>query len=96
DFPENAWVGVSCTSAEELVEEAPYLLGVNAKTRFLSCEPWFGDWSGEKDYLAAMEDSILSEEINWLIIGALSARDRKIQPDEEALKILIDLADRSG
>lgn len=70
----NVWFGVSCEDQETADERIPLLLAIDAKVRFLSCEPLLGpiDLSPYTD----------GGGIHWVIAGGESGRNsRPMHPD---------------
>jgi protein gp37 len=63
-WPENAWVGVSATDEESLNRAFDGLFEVEAKVKYLSIEPLLED----------LGYPILSNDINWVIVGAATGR----------------------
>lgn len=59
--PDNAWIGVSVENRKEGVSRIEYLRKVNAKIRFLSCEPLLEDLG-----------SLNLSNIHWVIVGGES------------------------
>ncbi len=69
--PGNAWIGVSVENRDYGLPRLIELQGINAPTRFLSCEPLLGDLG---------EISLLG--IHWVIAGGESGtKARMMQPD---------------
>lgn len=61
-WPENVWTGTSCENQETANTRIPYLLRIQPRIRFLSCEPLLGpiNLSGALD------------GIDWVIVGGES------------------------
>jgi protein gp37 len=88
----NVWYGTSVENQEYADKRIPYLLGVPAAVRFLSCEPLLGgvilQGDGEYDNPTAMRNrsylrGVMSDaRIHWVIAGGESGRSvRSMHPD---------------
>lgn len=86
-FPENCWVGMTLTDRHFANNARQFLLGVQAKVKFLSLEPLLGHmdkWAlGNAIYKA-----------DWLIIGAQTNPYKP--PELEWIKEIVEAADRAG
>jgi protein gp37 len=66
NVPANAWIGVTVENKEHGLARIDYLRKVNAKIRFLSCEPLLEDL-GEMNL----------ENIHWVIVGGESGTNAR-------------------
>ena len=71
-MPSNVWIGATVVTQAELDRDVPKLMDVNARTRFLSCEP-----------LLEEIDLRLDEfPVDWVIVGGESGPNaRPLDPD---------------
>ncbi len=67
-FPDNCWVGVSATGLEKGGYLEP-LVGIEAKVKYLSCEPLLKSITEDVETLTR---SIKTIGIKWVIIGAMT------------------------
>jgi len=84
-FPDNCWVGVTATNQKIWNSAILHLGNVDAKVKFISAEP-------------LLEEITIKENpgIDWLIIGALSKGQVKIQPPKGVVDNLIAEARKYG
>lgn len=76
-LPQNLWVGTTAENQEAADKRVPELMRINAKTRFLSCEPLLGHIG----FNASAELRAGFEKINWLIAGGESgSKARPMHP----------------
>lgn len=75
DWPSNLWMGVSVESADVL-DRVDHLRGVDAATRFLSCEPLLGPLDG-----------LQLDGIDWVIVGGESGPKARPIKERWALDI---------
>ena len=66
-FPDNCWVGATCTSKRAINHALPYLMKVGARLVYLSIEP-FLEWDDSSAPITA--DRLSDAGIGWIIIGA--------------------------
>lgn len=66
NVPANAWIGVTVENKEHGLARIDYLRKVNAKIRFLSCEPLLEDL-GEMNL----------QNIHWVIVGGESGKNAR-------------------
>ena len=75
---ENIWIGVSAEDQENYAKRIPYLSGIPAKVRFLSCEPLLGPI----DIEANMWLTGSKPPVDWVIVGGESgAKCREMRPE---------------
>lgn len=84
-FPANVWVGTSVENQEEADRRIPELLKVQARVRFLSCEPLLGPVDLRQAGAVEMpgpEWAGPNALIDWVIVGGESgAQARPMHPD---------------
>lgn len=78
DLPDNVWLGVTITDAEDL-ERLVYLREAKAKVKFISFEPMIFS-SGN---LSTRYHRSIIENIDWIIIGRLTQCGKKYDPPAE-------------
>ncbi len=91
-FPDNAWVGVSATDTEMLMQACSSLEEIRAKVKYLSIEPlldWSFNWN--QSYLA---NAFKRGHIGLIIIGAQTKPT--VMPRIEWVKEIVDAADKAG
>jgi len=86
-FPENCWLGITCTTFERLVE---VVLDMNhiarGNTFFISAEPLQNDIGNEIGRVG------IRENFDWLIVGAETGnRKGKTIPQREWIEELVDI-----
>lgn len=82
-LPDNLWVGTTCENQEAADKRIPELLNINAKTRFLSCEPLLGTVSliGSNNPYFFKSPAEMRESIHWVIAGGESgSKARPMHP----------------
>ena len=86
-FPDNAWVGASCTDEKTYAYNLTCLIGADAKNKWLSIEPLLGriDTMLLKNTLPA---------IQWLVIGAQTHPN--VYPKIEWVREIVEAADKTG
>lgn len=69
----NVWLGVSVENQEQAYQRIPYLLGIPARVRFLSCEPLLG-LVNLGNYLDETNFGVKTFQsgIHWVIVGGES------------------------
>ena len=99
-FPENAWVGVTCTNQTMVLEATNHLYNHRiAKTQFLSVEPLLS-WD-TSHFSRPLTDSISKLDIDWLIIGACTGTKKEMEelckryPDLTLMSLCIDVDRRN-
>ena len=83
-WPDNAWVGVSATNADQFLEAICGLVMVKAKVRFISFEPLL-------EFIPVIG---VVNFLDWLIIGAQTQPYRP--PRLEWVLEIVEAADRAG
>jgi protein gp37 len=85
-LPDNLWVGTTIENQKEADKRIPELMQINAKRRFLSCEPLIGHvdlfsaWTFHRQPL--VKPSEIAEGIHWVIVGGESGpKARPMHPD---------------
>jgi len=66
-FPDNAWMGVTATNTDMLMNAINCLEEVQAKIKYLSLEPLLS-WADTSKWRYPLTDSL--KAVNWIIIGA--------------------------
>lgn len=89
ELPDNCWIGVSCTKAQDVITRVPKLANVTARIAFVSFEPLLGAISSPLQIKLILERS----KINWLIIGQQTPVSQKTSPKIEWVKEIVDAAD---
>jgi len=84
-WPDNAWVGVSITSVEQLIDTITPMAQVEASVKFASYEP----------LLERVPVKHIIGFLNWLIIGGQTGPGAK-PPKPKWVQEIIDDADRAG
>lgn len=79
----NVWLGVSCESDEWLQKRAKFLAMINARVRFLSCEPLLSP------IFIGNLPRVVREQINWVIVGGESGPHAR-QMDSSWARIIRD------
>jgi len=64
EFPDNCWVGVTCTTSQQLYNSWGYMLPVKTKDKYISFEPLL------ERIDASLKNIFYMAGINWVIIGA--------------------------
>lgn len=85
-FPENVWVGVSCTDDAMLTVAWKYLKDIKASVKFISFEPLLS-WGMSKEDLAW---TLKTAGISWVICGAQSPYSVKTTPKPEWVKTIVE------
>ena len=90
-FPENCWVGVSCTNDVDFTNRAwKYLKNVKATVKFVSFEPLLGWRMSVDDTRFTLE----SAGINWVIIGQQTPASVKTAPEMDWIRNIVLAADK--
>ncbi len=87
EFPNNCWIGVSCTNHRQFHDASYYLQRIKAKVRFYSFEPLLEHINLESPNPYFMGD--------WVIIGAQTPYSKKTAPRKEWVDEIIDAADKA-
>ena len=92
-FPENCYVGVSVTGAEQTGYLVPFCK-VEAPIKFLSIEPLLAPlYEGEPDIL---EKVLVIAGIKWVIIGQVTPIKQARMPKIEWISEIIEACDKAG
>lgn len=83
-WPPNIWLGISVVNQEEADRDIPKLLTINARTRFLSCEPLLGPI----EFPLPCRDSVFWNGIDWVIVGGESGHKARPMLEEWALGLV--------
>ena len=86
-FPDNCWVGVSVTNAQEQSDAYVGLCRIEAAVKYLSYEPLLSNVAMESQFL-------LDAGISWLILGAQTKP--YIAPKIEWVEEIVGAADAAG
>jgi protein gp37 len=100
EFPDNCWVGVSCTNFEMYGVAGIYLPHIKARVKFISFEPLLGSIiPSPKPYTGynseMMKQDLLYAGINWLIIGQKTPMSQKTTPKIEWIKNIVESANKA-
>lgn len=90
-FPDNCWIGVSCTSMEMLNKAINFLPFISSEVKFVSFEPLLL-WecpNSELDFV--FQDS----SINWVIIGQQTPYSPKTAPKIEWVTEIVEACDKA-
>lgn len=87
-FPDNAWVGVSCTNSDTFDSAFRALQKVDAKNKWLSVEPLL-DWTRTIN----LEKPLST--VQWIVIGRQSGR-HPVMPKIEWINEIVTAADKAG
>jgi protein gp37 len=82
-MPDNVWIGATVINQEEADRDAPKLLALPARVRFLSIEPMLGpvDVSFAMPWRTT-QDGLLNRSLDWIIAGGESGpHARPAHPD---------------
>ncbi len=88
-FPDNCWVGVSCTNELMYARALTHLIAIKVKVKFVSFEP----------LLSHLDTFLLKNTlpaINWLIIGQRTPVSVRTTPKIEWIKEIVEAADKAG
>jgi len=92
-FPDNCWVGVTCTNQTMVLEATNHLYNHRiAKTQFLSIEPLLS-WN-TAHFSRPLTDNISKLDLDWLIIGA-QTKPTKF-PEISWVREIVNAADKAG
>lgn len=69
-IPDNLWIGTTVENQKYAEERIPELLNINAKVRFLSCEPLLGHIGFNAT--PELRDAMENKKIHWVIAGGES------------------------
>ena len=86
-FPDNAWVGVSATNFKMFHSACYHLDGIEAKVKYISCEPL-------QERLVAVDEIIKAMPVNWVIIGSQTKPYKP--PKIEWVKEIVQACDKAG
>jgi protein gp37 len=75
-FPDNAWVGVTATNTDMLMNAINCLEEVQAKIKYLSLEPLLS-WADTSKWNYPLTDSL--KAVSWIIIGACTGTYEEMQ-----------------
>ena len=92
-FPENCFVGATCTSKRMINHTLPYLMKVGAHLIYLSIEPLL-EWDDHSAEIIG--DRLLDAGIGWLIIGQQTPVSAKTEPKIEWIREIVEAADKAG
>ena len=99
-FPENCWIGVSCTNFQMYGEALFYLADIKANVKFLSFEPLLAAIRPSPPYSGyderAMTFDLKTQNIGWLIIGQQTPISVKTQPKIEWIQEIVEAAEKAG
>ena len=87
-FPDNCWVGVSVTSAQDAIIRVPKLKDIVAPVKFISFEPLLKPIAPPNQLYIQLKLS----GINWIIIGAQTPRSEKTSPKWAWVREIIEAA----
>lgn len=91
-FPDNAWVGVSATDYDMMLDALNELCQVEAKIKYISFEPllsWRNPYSSHE-----LRDFFEAQQLDWLIIGSCTKPYKP--PKIEWVREIVGAADRAG
>lgn len=91
-YPDNCWVGASCTNQWQFTVAADYLAGVKALVKFISFEPLLG----QIDYGGTCWQEFSMSGINWVIIGQQTPTRKLTAPKIEWIRDIVQAADMCG
>jgi len=77
-MPDNVWIGVSIINHLDLQRWPVLYTDVEAKTKFISFEPWVGPVR------------MLPNKPDWVIVGRLTGHGKGFAPSREELKYIVD------
>lgn len=89
-FPDNCWVGVTATDAVTAYEAVNYLRDIEAKVKYISCEPLLDTFRDEPK----MMPRHLAHFVDWVIIGAQTKPDKP--PKIEWVEEIVRACDKAG
>jgi len=89
-FPDNCWIGCSCTDQMMFTVAADYLAMIEAKVKFVSFEPLLG----QIDYGGTTWQEFMLSGINWVIIGQQTPVRKSTMPKPEWIHDIVDAADK--
>ena len=87
-FPDNCWVGVTCTTSQQLYHSWDYLWLIKAKVKYISFEPLL------ERIDANLENIFGFAGISWVIIGAQTKPT--VKPKIEWVREIIEACDKAG
>lgn len=91
-FPENCWVGCSCTDQKMFTVAADYLAFIDAPVKFISFEPLLG----QINYGGTACQEMLLAGINWIIIGQQTPVRKSTTPQLEWVRDIVQAAGQAG
>ena len=89
-FPDNCWVGVSCTNQAQFTVACDYLSKIESTVKFISFEPLLGSMQ-TSDYIW---QELYLGGISWVICGAQTKPD--VMPEISWVREIVDAADKVG
>jgi protein gp37 len=91
-FPDNCWIGVSCTNQAQFTVAVEYLSLIKAPVKFISFEPLLK----QVDYGGTCWQELYNAGINWVIIGQQTPVKKSTMPKIEWVKDIVQAADMCG
>ena len=88
-FPDNCWVGVSVTSAQDAIIRVPKLKDIISPIKFISFEPLLKPIALPNQLYIMLKLS----GINWAIIGQQTPSNTKTRPTVEWIREIIEACD---
>ena len=89
-FPDNCWVGVSCTDEFDFMRHISHLEKLEVTVKFISFEPLLG-WKGVQGF-----DTLLKQSCQWVIIGQCTPVKASTSPRIAWIEEIEKAADKAG